>query len=181
MQRVKANNHQATSEKVMTLIREGERARQNTSRSTLPSTLQRETNWELQVDLKKKLVFPSEVAVTSLHLDMIFLSQSTKSIVVSDLTVPWEEGLAVAHELKKSKYQDLIDEALTRGWNATVFPIEVGCGGFPSSVQLFLQRIGLEPRQMNNALREIASPAEESSRWLWLTKDRSWNPSASEA
>lgn len=61
-------------------------------------------------------------------------------------------------------------------------PLEVGCRGFPSSsVHHFLQKISLEPKQMKRPLEEIASTAEESSRWLWLTKDWSWNPSAGEA
>lgn len=45
----------------------------------------------------------------------------------------------------------------------------------------FLQEISLEPKQMKRPLEGIAFTAEESSRWLWLTKDWSWNPSAGEA
>ena len=87
---------------------------------------------------------------------MILLSRSTKTIIVAKLTVPW-----ISHQLKKAKYQDLIDEALLKGWHATLFPIEVGCCGFPAtSVRYFLQRVGLEPKHLKKATREITMAVE---------------------
>lgn len=110
---------------------------------------------------------------------MILLSRSTKTIM-AELTVPWEERLATSHHLKKAKYQDLIDIAALKGWHATTFPIEVGCRGFPAkSVCYFLQRIGLDPKQLK-ITREIATAAESSSRWLWLKIAQIWNASAAE-
>ena len=136
----------------------------------------------MQVDLKRKLVFPEEVAVTSLRPDMILLSRSTKTILVVELTVPWEDRLAISHQLKKAKYQDLIDEALLKGWYAALFSIEVGCRGFPAtSVRYFLQKIGLEPRLLKKATAELATVAETTSRWIWLMRARSWNPGAGES
>ncbi len=115
----------------------------------------------MQVDLKKKLVFPEEVATTTLRQDMVLLSRSTKTIIVVELTVPWEDRLAISHELKKAKYQDLIDEAPIKGWNAALLPIEVGCHGFPAtSVRYFLQKIGLEPKRQRKATGEIAAAAK---------------------
>ncbi len=85
---------------------------------------------------------------------MVLLSRSMKTIIVTKLTVPWEERLATSHQLKKAKYQDPIDEAVIKGWHATICPIEVGCRGFPAkSVHYFLQKVGLEPRQLKKATR----------------------------
>ncbi|KAL1247042.1 hypothetical protein QQF64_034477 [Cirrhinus molitorella] len=146
-----------------------------------PSFLQQASDWELRVDLKRKLVFPQDVAVTSLRPDMVLLSRSTKTIIVAKLTVPWEERLVTSHQLKKAKYQDLVDEAVVKGWHATSYPIEVGCHGFPArSVCYFLQRVGLESKQLKKATRDIAAVAESSSRWLWLKRAHSWNPFAGE-
>lgn len=100
---------------------------------------------------------------------------------MTELTVPWEERLATSHHLKKAKYQDSINEAALKGWHATTFPIEVSCRGSPAkSVCYFLQRIGLEPKQLKTATREIATAAESSSRWLWLKIAQIWNASAGE-
>ncbi len=104
-----------------------------------------------------------------------------KTIIIAELTVPWEERPAMSHQLKKAKYQDLVDEAVVKGWHATSYPIEVGCRGFPAkSVCYFLQRVGLEPKQLKKATRDIAAAAESSSRWLWLKRAHSWKPSAGE-
>ena len=141
-----------------------------------PSILHRASDWEMQVDLKKRLVFPEEVAVTSLQPDVILLSRSTKNILVAELTEPREDRIPISHQLKKVKYQDVIDEALVKGRHAALFPVEVGCRGFAaSSVRCFLQRIGLEPKQLKKATGEIAMAAESSSRWLWLRRACSWN------
>lgn len=81
---------------------------------------------------------------------------SSSTILVAELTVPWEDRLAIAHQLKKAKHEDLIEEALVKGWQATLFPIEVGCHGFPvTSVCYFLLRVCLEPKQLKKASREI--------------------------
>ena len=113
---------------------------------------------------------------------MILRSGSSNSIILAELTVPWEDRLAVSHQAKKAKYLDLVDAASLAGWHTTLFPIEVGARGFPAtSVRRFLQRIGLEPRQLQKAIREIATAAETSSRWLWLSKSRSWTPPAGES
>lgn len=74
-----------------------------------------QTPGSMQVDLKRRLIFPEEVAVTSLRPDIILTSKSTKTILIAELTVPWEDRLATSHRLKKAKYQDLIDEALVKG------------------------------------------------------------------
>ncbi len=92
------------------------------------------------------------------------------------------DWLAISHELKKAKYQDLIDEAHIKGWKAALFLIEVGCRGFPAtSVRYFLQKIGVEPKRLRKATGEIAAAAaKSSSRRLWSMRVRKWNPSAGE-
>ena len=50
-----------------------------------------------------------------------------------ELTVPWEGKLVTSHQLKKAKYQDLIDEANQKGCHSGMFPIEVGCRAFPAT------------------------------------------------
>lgn len=182
-QRVNANKGQAQLLKAIPFVKEGEKAhRKSNVGKNPPSILQNASDWELSVDLKKRLIFPQDVAVSPLRPDMVLLSRSTKTIIIAELTVPWEERLDVSHQLKKAKYQDLVDEATLKGWHATIFPIEVGCRGFPAkSVRYFLQRVGLEPKRLKKATRDIAAAAESSSRWLWLKRAQSWNPSAGEA
>lgn len=53
--------------------------------------------------------------------------------LIVELTVPWEDRLAISHQLKKAKYQDLIDEALV------LIPHRSGLPWLPSNISaLFL-------------------------------------------
>ncbi len=63
----------------------------------------------MRADLRKKLVFPEEVAHTTLRPDIVLWSKAAKQVILVELTVPWEERIEEAYELKKAKYQDLAD------------------------------------------------------------------------
>ncbi|XP_042611284.1 trafficking protein particle complex subunit 12-like [Cyprinus carpio] len=45
---------------------------------------------------------------------------AVKSVIVIELTVPWEEGLEGAYERKKAKYADLVVECRESGWREAV-------------------------------------------------------------
>ncbi len=110
--------------------------------------------------------------------DTISLSRSVKYIVLIELTIPWEDRMDIAHELKKAKYQDLIDKAKSKGWKAKHFPVEVGCRGFPgSSLRTMLKELGIQPANLKKAIKEIGASAESCSRWLWLRRNDKWIPS----
>ena len=72
--------------------------------------------------MKWKLPLPS-------HINMVIMliwSSEQKSIVVIELTVPWEEGCEEAHERKSAKYEELMEKGRERGWKTWLFPVEVG-------------------------------------------------------
>lgn len=93
-----SQNQQAQLPKVITLVREGDKTcKTGTVAKNRPFALQGASDWELSVDLKRKLVL---------------LSRNSKTIIVAELTVPWEERLATSHKLKKAKYQYLVVEAV---------------------------------------------------------------------
>ena len=53
--------------------------------------LDRGHDWELRVDLDRKLVFPKIVEI-NLRPDAVLVSQQSKKLVAIELTVPWEEN-----------------------------------------------------------------------------------------
>ena len=55
------------------------------------SVLDRGHDWELRVDLDRKLVFPKIVEI-NLRPDAVLVSQQSKKLVAIELTVPWEEN-----------------------------------------------------------------------------------------
>ena len=46
-----------------------------------------------------------------------------------ELTVPWEDRVKEANELKKAKYAVMAEEAEKRGWSTRLRPIEMGAPG----------------------------------------------------
>lgn len=67
-----------------------------------------------------------------LRRDVVLWSEKAKKVILIELTVPWEEGCNEASERKRQKYQGLLGDCREEGWQAWLFPIEVGCSGFPA-------------------------------------------------
>lgn len=61
---------------------------------------------------------------------MIILSEAMKQLTLIELTVPWEDRMEEAFEIKFDKYQGIVEECRNKGWQAYYRPVELGCGGF---------------------------------------------------
>ena len=130
------------------------------------------------MDLDKRLVFP-DVVQTNLRPDIVLFSVSRKLIILIELTVPWETRIESAHELKTSKYMDLLNDCREKGWSAWLFPVEVGARGFASpSLSKLLSELGFSGRNKRKAVKDVGLAAERASSWLWLRREEgSWKPS----
>uniref|UniRef100_A0A3B3B355 Reverse transcriptase domain-containing protein n=1 Tax=Oryzias melastigma TaxID=30732 RepID=A0A3B3B355_ORYME len=133
-------------------------------------------DWQMQVDLDRRLVFPSEIATTTLRPDLVLWSNSCRVVYIIELTVPWEDSLDEAYERKKLRYSDLAAEAEDRKWKVRVRPVEVGCRGFvASSTAKLLREVGIRGRAHRQAIKELTNTTERASQWLWLKRsDMAW-------
>ena len=94
---------------------------------------------------------------------MVLTSESSKQVVLVELTVPWEDQIEVAYEWKKAKYLELVEA------------IKVGCRGFPGQSQHWtLRLVGIKGLQERNANKNISEAAEKASRWLWIKRGDTW-------
>ncbi|XP_065928284.1 uncharacterized protein [Magallana gigas] len=131
------------------------------------SILDSATLWEMQVDLVRRLVRP-DVVNNNLRPDIVLWSHEGKEIIMVELTVPWEERCEVAYQRKKIKYQDLADDICSKGWSAWVFPVEIGCGGFPAqSTWRAMTVLGIKGKERKAGIQRLSTTAEKSSFWLW--------------
>ena len=129
-------------------------------------------------DIGRQLVFPPEIATTTLRPDLVLWSPSLKKVYIIELTVPWEDAVDEAYERKHLRYADLAAEAQHRGWNAEVRPVEVGCRGFVarSTTRLFAD-LGVRGKNQRSAIKASSEAAERSSQWLFMRrKDPCWAP-----
>ncbi|XP_078586276.1 uncharacterized protein LOC144868177 [Branchiostoma floridae x Branchiostoma japonicum] len=136
--------------------------------------------WEMAVDLDRQLRFPSTICVTQLRPDLVLWSEDQKSVLIIELTVPWEENIQEAYERKKLKYEELADQCKQQGWRSRVYPVEVGTRGFAGTSLLRLCRdLQIQGKLQSQFVRQVTEEAERSSFVLWIKrKDKCWKKAA---
>ncbi|KAL3969377.1 ER degradation enhancer, mannosidase alpha-like 2 [Sarotherodon galilaeus] len=145
-------------------------------RNTSPGLLATAHDWELGVDLAKQLKFPEVVAKTTLRPDIVVTSVASKQVILLELTVPWEDRMEEAHERKRAKYSELVEECRSNGWRARCQPIEVGCRGFAGqSLCRAYKMLGIVGANQRRAIKLATNAAEAASRWLWIKRGEEWH------
>ncbi|TWW62302.1 hypothetical protein D4764_04G0009490, partial [Takifugu flavidus] len=161
--------YQNTPKQSITFVRAGEKAQQQPS--SFGALLTTAWDWKLQVNLGRQLKFPEHISATSLCPDMVLTSESTKHVVLVELTVPWEDRLEEVNERKRAKYANLVIECQNKGWKAHCEPVEVGCRGFAGqSLPRTLKLLGVKGQLCRRAIKTIIEAAEKASRWLWIQR-----------
>ena len=123
-------------------------------------------------------MFPPVIVATSLRPDMVIWSETTKTVVIMELTVPSEDNVADAAFRKTSKYQDLIASCTLNGWKVRFHTIEVGCRGFVAfSFRTCLRLLGCTNPTIKLASSRVSKTALRCSYALYLARDNaSWQP-----
>ncbi|KAI8502589.1 hypothetical protein Bbelb_192910 [Branchiostoma belcheri] len=57
-----------------------------------------------------------EICETTLRPDLVLWTVESRTVIIVELTVPWELNIQAAYERKKGKYQDLVMDCVSRGW-----------------------------------------------------------------
>ena len=156
-------------------IKAGEKKEEHkpTQKETILSSAK---DWKMTVDLGEKLKIPESIAITDLRPDIIVVSKETKQVAIIELTVPTEERIEMAGELKQSKYEVLSSEGKKNGWRVRCWAVEVGCRGFPAvSMSRLLKELGVAGRERRQGMEKLGRVAEEASRSLWkASHHKSW-------
>ena len=87
----------------------GKLSRKNKHKSSLLDVC---TDWHVATDLEPHFVFPTEVALTTQHPDIVIWSVKLKKVFVIQLTVTFEENFDWAHRPKLEKYEDLREQCI---------------------------------------------------------------------
>ncbi len=140
----------------------------NTSSKPKHGILAAASDWKLLVDLESQMVFPREITVTNMRPDIVIWSMTTKTTVLGELTVPWEENVGVANEFKKDKYVDLVEQCKSQGFKVLCHPVEIGCRGFGTkSLTSFLCALGVQNKLKRKLTQEALRRASRASQWIW--------------
>ena len=84
---------------------------------------------ELRVDINKRLAVPSE-RETRLRPDMLLYSTEYKSLIIIELTVPWESRIDEPYERKRLKYSEQCDDCREKRWYVWGISVKEGCRVF---------------------------------------------------
>ena len=160
---VKSENSQR---KKINFVKEGEKGEK--VKVQAESYLSTSTNWKMSVDLEGGLKIPIGVSTTNLRPDITIVSATTKQMGMIELTVPIEERVELAGELKKEKYQSIVSEGKQNGWRVKCWAVEIGCRGFPAlSLSNCLKDLGYSGKEKKETIEMLSKTTEEASRSVW--------------
>ena len=149
-------------------VREGEKTQIETERDEYHTYLSSAKDWKMTVDLETSLKIPADICHTNLRPDLIMVSKNTKQIGIVELTVPNEDRIEVSGELKRSKYEPIVQEGRANGWRVRIWAVEVGCRGFPAvSMSSFFKDLGYRGSEKTRAIEKLSKVAEQASHSLW--------------
>ena len=132
------------------------------------------SDWKVSADLKTYQQFPVHIIQTEKRPDIVAWSDSKKSVLLIEMTVPWEENREEAHERKKNRYEALRADCVEKVYISLVIPTEVDCCGFLGhSVISFLSKIRITGRSLKVASNRFQTIAQYTSSWIW-SKARSF-------
>ena len=93
---------------------------------------------------------------------MVMFSNSTKKVILIELTCPCEENMEKWHDEKLSKYLPLKTTIESNGWSVHLFAVEVGAKGFCArSVMCCFHSMGLHNSLVKSTIKELRNLSME--------------------
>ena len=89
----------------ISFVRGTEAVRGNQRKTLAVGLLATSNDWQMSVDVRGQITFPHHIAITNLRPDIVIWSQGKTTVVLIELTVPYERT-EEAHERKRLKYQE---------------------------------------------------------------------------
>ena len=71
---------------------------------------------------------PPDILVTALRPDLFLVNAITRTIIMVELTCPWDSNIASSHDFKSEKYSPLVAD-LSRSFSVHYYPIEISVRG----------------------------------------------------
>ena len=146
-------------------------------------------SWKIYCDLSDATktagtTIPPEILPTQQRPDLVLINESSNSIVIIELSIPFEANIRKAHEYKENRYASLVNDLQERGYDTNLFCIEVGSRGLICSSnkqalnsifsQITNNKKSLK-RAFNNFLKTISQCAMVCSYSIFYSKyDDDW-------
>ena len=104
---------------------------------------------------------PPHVLITNQRPDIFIINESSREVVVFELTCPWDDNISRSHAFKEGKYAPLIAD-LSQRYRAYLFSIEISVRGQVSSdnrkrLKAFIYRVCSDPKPIYKSMVPILS------------------------
>jgi hypothetical protein len=183
--RRKANARTATCQTQKRWMRSGGAiaSRNLPARVSTENLLDSGNDWMMAADMPGMKVYPEVITKTNLRPDAVLISEASRTVVLVELTVPYETNMNESHEYKAAKYEGLVQEIRQAGYRPHLFPVEIGARGMAgASAYSLLKRLGLPNQVRSRYLKQLAEAAERASCWIWSKrKIKEWNSAYKES
>ena len=136
-------------------------------------------DWILDFDNSyDPLIFPHHITQTSLRPDLIIFSNSTRQVILIELTVPAEDNITQRHSDKEDKYAKLVDDIGMNHWKGHIFAVEVGSRGYVAkSFSYALRKLGMAQEAIKKVTRSVGLICLRDSYSIYLSrKNEIWRP-----
>ena len=119
--------------------------------------------WEIAADLDNVLVFP--LIMTTQRPDLVVWSEETKTGIVLELTVPWEQNFEDAEHRKATRYEKLIEDCRASGWQMDYHHLAVGARGYLGRklLNILKHRFCFTPTELRRIANDIQHVVEKAS------------------
>ena len=114
--------------------------RHNSVLRTIKDSLKNITDhsWKIYCDLADATktagtTIPPEILPTQQRPDLVLINEGSKSIVIIELSIPFEQNIQKAHVYKENKYASLVSDLQEQGYDTNLFCVEIGSRGLISS------------------------------------------------
>ena len=149
----------------------------------------KDQSWKIYCDLSDATkaagtTIPPEILPTQQRPDLVLINEGSKSIIIIELSVPFEQNIHKAHEYKENKYASLVHDLQEQGYDTNLFCVEIGSRGLISnSNKLALNSIfcSLSPNKkspkqvFNKFLKSLSQCAMIHSYYIFYSKyEKDW-------
>ena len=115
--------------------------------------------------------FPQHIVSTDLRQDIVWWNDSSKTIVILELTIPFETSFQPASERKTMRYESLVKRA--RENSAKYISLEVGSRGIVNlpSFNFLKDLLKISSCDYRNLLIKVASAVTRGSHKIWCNRN----------
>ena len=160
----------------ITFVESGQKLKREKTKKVASGIIDAATDWVYQINLRhEKTHFPPDIITTSERSDIVLFSNSTKLVVIIELTSPAEDNIEKLREIKSTKYERLAENIREGGIMESiyyVFTVEIGVKGFvPKRTSGVWRRLGLNEKEGKRLTNKISRTAIRCSHFIWIRRN----------